>query len=309
MQVSVIIPVFNSEKYLKRCLDSVVKALNVFGRTSEILAIDNNSTDSSLIVLQKYAEKYPDLFRVMQCSTPGAAAVRNFGVMKARGKYIWFVDADDEITKESVSKLFTEAESRKADIVSLGLTKIYPDGHKDYIHAINASDSDFCSKFIRREPGPVQVLIRREWYKKHGFMFLEGGIHEDMEMMPALILYTDKFGSVDEPLYLYYQNCGSVLHPTEWSEHYFDIFPALEGLYGRFKKAGAVSKYHDELEWFFIWNLLMDSAEYFRMFPQGRPGLLKSRKMLRRYFPNWWHNKFLGKVNLRTRLKIYRNYF
>ena len=289
-------------------MQSVLRATRSFAGTAEIIAIDNNSNDRSFEILKDFGKKYPKIVRPMQCKTPGAAAVRNFGVTQAHGEYIWFIDADDEVVSPSVNKLVTAAKSSAADLTTLGLTKIYPDGHQDYIHAIHADDPDFASKFIRNELGPVQVLIRREWYIEHDFKFLEGGIHEDMEMMPALILYTDKYASVDEPLYLYYQNAGSVLHPTKWSQRCMDIFPALRGLYRRFEKADAVSRYHDELEWFFIWNLLMDSAEYFRKFPEGRKGLAKSRAMLRDYFPRWRHNRFLQRVNIRTKFKIYRNF-
>lgn len=334
MILSVIIPVYNAHEYLERCLESVRIALERLTQQkskqrqtaqvnnatdkdfaklkttkAEIIAIDNDSDDDSLAILQEYAQKYPGLMRVLTCSTPGAAAVRNLGMREAQGKYTWFVDADDEVTPEAAQRLVAAAEAAEADLTTLGLTKIYPDGHQDYVPAIAADDPELKSKFIRNELGPVQVLIRHEWYLAHGFSFLELLMHEDMEMMPALVLYTDKYASVDEPLYLYHQNPGSTLHPTEWEAKYFDIFPALMGLYERFERAGAVEEFRPELEWFFIWNLLMDSATYFRKWREGRVGLKRSREMLRLYFPGWRRNKFLKRTSLRTRLKIYRNYW
>lgn len=309
MDVSIIIPVYNAEKYLERCVESVIKALSNYDGKSEILLIDNDSKDESPEIIKSLAKKYPKLIRTFVCHTPGAGAVRNFAVLKAKGEYFWFIDADDEVSEDSVLKLMEEAKETDADFVMLGLNKIFPDGHVDYIPAFSPKKPDFKSRFIRSELGPVEVFIRRDWYIKHGFKFLEGVIHEDMDLMPALILYTDKISSINEPFYLYYQNPDSVLHKLEWSEHYFDIFPALESLYKRFDEADAIKKYYDELEWFFIWNLLMDSAEYYTKFPEGKSGLKRSREMLNKYFPHWRKNKFLKNCNLRTKFKILTNYY
>ena len=309
MDISIIIPVYNAEKYLSRCIESVMAALKNFKGKSEILLVDNNSSDSSLSIIREFAKKYPKLIRELRCTAPGAGAARNYAVERATGEYFWFIDADDTVSEDSVFELMTKAKSSDADIVMVGLVKIFPDGHKDRIPAFSPEKADFKSRFIRSELGPVQVLIRRKWYIEHNFKFLEGVIHEDMDMMPALILYTDKIASVNKPLYFYYQNPDSVLHKLEWSPHYFDIFPTLDGLYRRFDEAGAVQKYHAELEWFFIWNLLMDSAEYYTKFPEGHEGLKCSREMLKKYFPKWRRNKFLKNCNLKTKLKILLNYY
>lgn len=307
MKISVIIPVFNAEKYLARCVDSVILALNKI--EGEVLLVDNGSKDESMKIAEKYAKKYPKLVSVLQCDTPGAAAVRNFGASKARGEYIWFIDADDEVAPESASLLVGEAEKTDADLVMMGTTRVYADGHTDYLSAVKTDDPDFRSRFVRYGAGPWQFLIRREWWNSNDFSFREGIIHEDMEMISALILYADKFASVDKPLYIYYQNDESVLHKKTWDGHAFDIFPALSGLYERFEKAGAAKKYHDELEWFFIWNLLIDSAKDFARFPEGKPGFKRSREMLREYFPGWRKNRFLRKKPLKLRLRILANYF
>lgn len=306
MKISVIIPVFNAEKYLRRCIDTVVRALD--GVKGEIIVVNNNSTDGSPQIITEYQQKYPKMLHAMNCKTWGAAAVRNLGVGKARGEYIWFVDADDEITKDAAKKLLAAARKQKADIVMMGATKIWADGHTQYLKALDPTDKMLKNRFIRSGLGPWQVIIRRQWYLENKFAFREGIIHEDMEMMPALILYTDKYAAVDEPLYKYYENPGSVLHKAEWNPHFLDIFPALSGVYDRFREAGALQEYHDDLEWFFIWNLLLDSAKDFAKAPEGRVGFEKSRKMLGQYFPNWRKNRIMKGTTLRTKLRIRLNY-
>ena len=309
MLISVIIPVFNAKKYLGRCLKSVLMALQSSGCSGEILLIDNGSSDGSLEVIKQFAKKYPKIVHMLYCHTPGAAAARNYGATRAAGRYIWFVDADDTVAEAAISELVKTAEREKADLVMMGMERHYPDGHMDYLSAVDPSQKDYKSRFVRYGMGPVQVLIRRVWWEKHKFLFREGIIHEDMELMSALILYTDALAAADKPFYHYYQNPESVLHKSAWDPHYFDIFAALEGLYARFEEAGAVKLYHDELEWFFIWNLLIDSARDFKKFPEGRAGLQKSREMLNRYFPNWRKNKFLHQKPWRLRLRVLMNYF
>ena len=307
MIISVIVPVFNAEKYLERCLNSVILALGDF--KGEILLVDNGSEDNSLKIMHEYSKKHRGVISILHCDTPGAAAARNYGFLRARGKYIWFIDADDEILPDSIHLLISEAEKTKADLVMMGATRVYAGGHRNYLSAVKANAKDHKSRFVRYGAGPWQFLIRKEWWTQNGFIFREGMIHEDMEMISALILYTDKFASVDKPLYIYYQNDDSVLHRKKWDGRAFDIFPALTGLYERFEKAGAAEEYHDELEWFFIWNLLIDSAKDFAKFPEGKPGFQRSREMLRRYFPKWRKNRFLREKPLKLRLRVLKNYF
>lgn len=304
-KISVIIPVYNAEKYLNRCIDSVIKALRKV--PGEVLLIDNDSDDGSLSILKNYASKYP-FIRVLQCHTPGASAVRNMGAKEAKGEYIWFIDADDEIAESAIDKILRKATDAKADIVMVGARRIYHES-EDYLSPVSPEEPDYKSRFIRYGMGPWQVVIKRKWWEKCGFKFKEGIIHEDMEIMSSLILYTDKLASIDESLYFYYQNSDSVLHKEKYNPHIFDIFPALKGLYKRFKDKDVQTLYHDELEWFFIWNLLIDSAKDFGQFKEGRPGFKRSREMLKKYFPKWRKNRFLKEKPLKLKIRVRLNYY
>ena len=307
MDISIIVPVYNSQKYLNRCIDSVIKTLRFSRKTGEILLIDNNSTDDSMKILEKYAHKYPKVITVLSCKTQGAAATRNYGVSQARGKYIWFIDADDSVAEESVRELVDQAEQEKADLTMLGLSRVYTDGHSEYIPPIMPDDPNYKSKFIRSELGQVQVLIKRSWWNQNKFRFKEGIIHEDMELLPSIILYTDKYTAINKLFYYYYQNDDSVLHKTKWDPHYYDIYVALESLYQRFDKADATDTYHDELEWFTIWNLLVDSAKFFAKFKEGRAGFKKTRQFLKNHYPNWRKNRFLNQKKISWKFRLWLN--
>ena len=153
-ELSIIIPVYNAERYLERCLDSVLASLKEASASQkldkfEVLLIDNESRDGSLAILKQYAEKYPEMITVLQCHTPGAGTVRNLGVSKAKGKFIWFIDADDAIDKTAVKKLLAEAEKTNADLVMMGMKRIFEDGKTNYLSAVSASEKNYKSRFIR----------------------------------------------------------------------------------------------------------------------------------------------------------------
>lgn len=310
MDISIIIPVYNAEKYLKRCVESVINSFetspNIKG---EILLIDNNSTDKSPAIMKSLKQKNDRLINILKITKPGASAVRNYGMKKARGEYVWFVDADDAISKNAINKLLCQANQKKADLVMLRAERIYPDGQRNYLPAIDPNSVSYKSRFVRYGIPPWQVIFRRKWWLDNGFSFKEGVIHEDMELMSALILATDSFTSVDETLYFYYQNPGSVLHKNTFDAHIFDIHPNLESLYQRFVDKGAEKDYHDELEYFFIWNLLIDSAKDFAKFPEGKSGFGRSRKLLKKYFPRWRRNKFLAQKSLKVQILVRLNYY
>lgn len=309
MKISIIIPAYNCEKYLERCINSIRIALRKSKYSGEIIIVDNNSTDNTPNIIKKLSRATPTLIVAERCLSPGASAARNYGLKKAKGTYVWFIDADDTIRDDAIVKLVAAADEVHSDVVMMGVERIYPDGHTDYLSAVCPREPNYKSRFVRYGLGPFQVIMRRQWWTEHKFEFREGIIHEDMELMSALMLYIDNYNCVNEPLYNYYQNANSVLHKSHWDPHFLDIFPALESLYSRFKNAHAVEEYHDELEWFFVWNLLIDSVKDFCKFPEGKEGLREMRKMLKKYFPNWRENRFLKQKPLKLRFRVKLNYY
>ena len=306
-KISIIIPVYNAEKYLVRCIKSVLTSLGDI--PGEILLIDNNSTDKSLEIINQFAKQNKSKIGALQCNTPGASASRNLGARKARGEYLWFIDADDYIAKGAVKKLLATAKRKNADIVMMSVKRLYLDGKSSLLSAVDQNAANYKSRFVRYGMGPWQVILRRKWWQQNSFSFPEGIIHEDMALMSALILYTDRYASIDEALYYYCETPGSVLHKKDFSPHIFDIFPALEKLYQMFADKNAVHKYHAELEWFFIWNLLIDSAKDFGNFEEGRSGFRCSREMLKKYFPKWRRNQFLKQKPVKLRIRVILNYY
>lgn len=102
-KVSVIIPIYNTENYLRECLDSLVLQ-TIDMNEVEVLLIDDGSKDSSLLICREYATEYP-YFKVFPQENAGVSAARNFGISRARGKYIMYLDADDKLTDQVLEKV------------------------------------------------------------------------------------------------------------------------------------------------------------------------------------------------------------
>ncbi len=188
-KVSVIIPVYNAEKYLRECLDSVV---NQTLRDIEIICVNDGSTDNSAAILQEYT-KADSRITIIGQENQGLSAARNCGMRCAHGKYIYFLDSDDYIEKEALEILVRLAEDHDADSVHFATRPFY---ESEELHRTNNLDGYFDMKdfsgiysgpeYIRtaREKyvytAPVwMVLWRRALLSDNGFEFINGIIHED----------------------------------------------------------------------------------------------------------------------------------
>lgn len=189
-KVSVIIPVYNVEKYLPECLDSV---LNQTLNDIEIICIEDGSSDSSLLLLRQY-EKTDSRIKVYEnnCNM-GLSYSRNKGLKMAQGHYIYFLDSDDMITKDALELLYRCAEGEKTDVIYFNAELIYENGdlaikHSDYIAEYKRiyegiySGEDLFNKFMLNDdwnPSPPRQFFRSEFLKQQKITFYEGILHED----------------------------------------------------------------------------------------------------------------------------------
>ena len=120
IQISIIIPVYNVEKYLRECLNSI---LNQTFQDFEIICVDDGSTDKSLEILQEYKRK-DDRFVILQQRHSGAGSARNNGIRLAAGKYIQFLDSDDYFEPTLLEEMFDHAEKFDADLTVCSSRKV-----------------------------------------------------------------------------------------------------------------------------------------------------------------------------------------
>lgn len=208
--ISVIVPVYNSEKYLKKCLNSIISQTY---KNLEIILIDDGSTDESGRICDSY-KKNDDRIIVFHTKNNGVAAARNQGIRSAKGEYIAFVDSDDYIAENMYELLINRMLKDKSDIAVCSMYRIELNGIKRiqdrlFLDNIVMDRDRFMECFIRKESGYLMNKI----YKRKLFqnvVFPVGKYFEDLVTMLQLITNSSKISYVDDPLYYYCKNVGSI---------------------------------------------------------------------------------------------------
>jgi glycosyltransferase involved in cell wall biosynthesis len=156
IKISIIIPVYNTEQYLRQCLDSVI---NQTLKNIEIVIVNDGSTDNSLNILQEYQKKYSHI-KVINQINKGYSEVRNIGLQNTTGDYIGFVDSDDFIEENMFEKLINKAIETNADIVSCNYYMVYNKNKKEEIRAAdNSKQIEILENSSYRFTGAESVLL------------------------------------------------------------------------------------------------------------------------------------------------------
>ena len=305
-KVSVIVPVYNVEKYIKKCLDSLV---NQTLEDIEIVVINDGSPDNSQKIIDKYVKKYPDKVKSYIKQNGGLGSARNYGIEKATGKYLCFVDSDDYINLDALEKLYNIAVDKKADIVTTSQNYRVDDDNVfvDDFYRVR-TDNKLC-EFIINEAGSCNKIIKKDIIIKNDFKFFENHFYEDIAVTPTLALYTQKIEIVDEPYYYYVNRSGSIMNQVKYNKKIEDIFDSLNNVVKEFKKKKKYDEYYQEIEYIYISHLLHDSILRFLPFEEGKEQIDKIINLMDKEFPGWKKNKYFKTRNLKYKIVCYLEYY
>ena len=214
--VSVIIPIYNVENYLERCLDSVI---NQTIKDIEIILVNDGSTDNSGAICNKYAEKDKRII-VINKKNGGLSDARNKGLDKASGKYIAFVDSDDFIHKDMLYKLVNQCEQLDCDIAigsHMRFSKIeeIKEVEKIYNPILFDSISAMSNYLADNEDKKIFTMVCDKIYKRELFddiRFPYGKLYEDGFVTYKLLYKAKKIVYIEDILYYYYQRSGSIMN-------------------------------------------------------------------------------------------------
>lgn len=290
IKVSVIVPTYNEEKHIRACLDSIIE--NDL-KEIEIIVINDGSTDSTKEILEEYKNKY-DIIKVIEKENEGQGSARNIGIDLAKGEFITFVDADDEIYNNMLSKMYEKLQKEQADICVCDYFEINKD-NKVVKKAIPQKTEDIKKDYIVSIAGPCNKLIRTEILKKNSLYFPKTGIYEDIAMVPLIATYTNKIVYLEEPLYYYYIRQGSTMRQTKFNEKLLSIYNVLDILEKGFKQKGALEQYKEELEFIYIKHLLYAGNGRFLEYKEGKQEVKKIANIMKLKYPNWRKNKYYKK--------------
>ncbi len=249
VKVSLIIPVYNVEDYLRKCFDSV--AAQTY-KNLEVIIVNDGSTDNSLEIINEYTAKFDN----MTCYTienRGLGGARNFGMEKATGEYLFFLDSDDYIENTCIEKLLTAAINSGSDISVCNNYDVSENG--DILLTYKNQYKNSVTS-LAEEP---ELLFNRvcAWgklYKRELFcdlQFVSRLWYEDMRLTPKLLLKAEKICYVDDCLLYYLQRQGSIMNNSNLKRN-LEIIDVFNDVIKYFEDKGKYAQFKNELEFLII---------------------------------------------------------
>lgn len=211
-KVSVIVPVYNVEKYLERCLNSVVHQTL---RDIEIICVNDGSTDGSVDILRKFA-KLDDRIIIINQVNQGLSAARNVGISIARGAFIGFVDSDDWVDLNFFECLYTAAQTHNADIACGNIVRDYKNGKKRNKLVISKEEvitlpkEKYLATGVPRKCYVWNKIYNREALQRSGVKFKKGIAFEDMGFTVRVLYFLQNLVMVPGVFYHYWVNPESI---------------------------------------------------------------------------------------------------
>lgn len=226
--ISIIVPIYNAEKYLNKCIDSLV---NQTKKELEFILINDGSTDSSEDIIKSYKDKRIKYFKN---KNQGIGKTRNFGIDKATGKYLMFLDSDDYLDINACEKLYNKAIKEKSDLVVFDFYRV-----EETLKEVTINN--FKSSSLKENPnllldinlGPCNKLIKRELIDKNNTRFNEELKYEDTPFVTEIIKNANKISKLNE--YLHYYVIHSNSETTVRDERVFDIIKIVDLVRKQFK--------------------------------------------------------------------------
>ncbi|KKP68309.1 MAG: Cell-wall biogenesis glycosyltransferase [Candidatus Moranbacteria bacterium GW2011_GWE1_35_17] len=249
-KISIIIPVYNAQKTIAKCLNSILG--NSF-YDYEILLINDGSSDGSQKILESYLDKFPDKIRVFEQENQGVAKARNLGILLSQGEYIVFIDNDDFIDKEYL-KIFAEAISAgDLDLVLGGYRRTTLE---KVLYEMRLASTEWSKYMIM---APWAKIYKKDFLVKNKIEFLDNNIGEDVYFNLLAVNLSDKISIINYCGYNWFYNLQSVSNAKQKEmKNNLNVKKLLEASHGRLLEMGVSNK--KEVEFYFIryiiWYLL-----------------------------------------------------
>lgn len=296
-KVSVIVPVYNVERYVRKCIKSLVRQTL---KEIEIIIVDDGSEDESANIIKEYMKEYPQI-KYYKKTNGGLSDARNYGLQYATGKYIAFLDADDYVEYNTYFEMYSQAMKSRADMVECDFYWTYEKKEKQ----------DVGERYYKKEEimEKARVVAWNKLYKKEllenaKVLFPKGLQYEDIEFFYKLIPYIHKVSFVKKPLIHYVQRKESIINSQ--NEKVRDIFKVFDNIVRYYKEKKIYDDYKEAIEYSCARILLCSSLKRCVKISNvdiRNKMLNKTWVFLNSKFPNWKENNILNNhLNLK---KIY----
>ena len=233
MKISVIVPVYNVEKYLSKCVESILAQTH---KNLEIILVDDGSPDRCGAICDEYAKK-DSRVRVIHKENGGLSDARNAGLAVCTGDYIGFVDSDDRIAPDMYESLVAFAEKEDLDVAMCGTADVWPDhesGTPKFPPVVITDTEELITEILVNQRGGAAVPVWSRIYRASRFkdlLFEKGRYYEDGYYLLPWILRTRRFGRFSNRKYFYIHREGSITDIHRHAKKIDDFCEAYEKLY------------------------------------------------------------------------------
>ncbi len=231
MKFSIIVPVYNVEKYIDKCLSSIEK--QTF-RNFEVIIINDGSTDNSQIIVDKYVKTNIDNFKSFIKENGGLSDARNYGIERATGEYLIFVDSDDYIDENFLEEINSKIENEK-DLELIRIPKVTINEKNKVLEKENLSEKvltgqeAFCE--LRKKKICIETAwsycVKKSFWKENDFKFPKSRVHEDFGTMINVILRAKKVGFINTTYYKYLIRENSIMTNTSKEKEVKKVYDKL----------------------------------------------------------------------------------
>ena len=298
-KVSIIVPVYNVESYLEKCLNSLVhQTLNDI----EIIAVNDGSTDKSLDILMNYSCKYPEKIKVITQENQGLSGARNKGLQFATGEYIGFVDSDDWVEKEMYEEMYKKAISKDFDMVVCDLTYIYENHTKKAYSNIKKdiqTEKEIKKSMLAIYPAAWNKLYKKSLFENNVF-FKEKVWFEDVEFLYRLYPYIKSIGVVHKSFVNYLQRKGAIT--SIFDERLYHYISNWNGIIDFYKEKKFYENYKDVLEYCYVRYLyatFVKRAISYKNKEKYQKAVKEAIKQVNLHFPNYRKNPYFYQNGLK----------
>lgn len=234
MKISIIIPVYNVEQYIAKCLHSCLNQDGVIiGKDYEIIVVDDGSPDDSINIANEILHNITGV-KIIRQQNGGLSSARNTGLAHAKGNHIWFIDSDDWITQNILTKIIKQLPD-DIDILELPFQYVYEDGSTVPVYQNKMWDGVITGKEVMKSYGistPAQFTIyRRQFLIDNNLKFVEGIYHEDSELKPRILYFSKKCKCFDSIAYNYLQRSSGSITSAFSIKRGIDSIHVMNNLY------------------------------------------------------------------------------
>ena len=243
-KVSIIVPFYNVEKYIEKCLQTLV---NQTLEDIEIILVNDGSKDNTIDIVKKYQKEYPQKIIYLEKENGGLSDARNYAIPYAKGEYIAFLDSDDYVETTMYQEMYEIAQKENSDMVECNFIWEYPNKSRIDIGTTYNGKHEMLEK--------VRVvawnkLIKREILEKSKVQFPKGCRYEDVEFTYKLIPYLEKVSFCKTPMVHYIQRTGSITNIQ--NKRNAEIFDVMQHVIDYYKEKGLYEEYYQELEYVYV---------------------------------------------------------